>query len=149
MAYYALTRNTVVGPGTDNITNAPNLSAGATSLNVTQVRFFQQTYTAAQSFSATGIGNGDTIFLPDTDWITLQVYLSGTATYSVEGTCAPANVVSGNYTGPNPFTVAWTAISTGLTAATTSQIASTQGFTAIRINITSYTGGNVVFSVRA
>ena len=149
MAYYALTRNPVVGPGTDNITNAPNLASGAISLNVTQVRFFQQTYTAAQSFAATGIGSGDTIFLPDTDWITLQVYLSGTATYNIEGTCAPANVVSGAYTGPNPFTVAWTAISTGLTAATTSQIAATQGFTAIRINITAYTVGNVVFSVRA
>ena len=145
MAYYSLTRNPVVGPGTDNITNPPNLSAQATNLGQSQYRFVQLAYTAAQNFGATGVGNGDTIFLPDTDWCTVQVYLSGTATYNVEGTCAPANVASGAQSGG---TVAWTPIASSLSAATTSQILGFQGYTAIRLNITTYGSGNVVFSVR-
>ena len=150
MSYYSLTRNPVSGPGTDNISNPPNPQAVAQGIPLgnSQWRFVQLTYTAVQSLAATGIGNGDTIFLPDTDWCTLQVYLSGTATYSVEGTCAPGGIVSG-YNTLSTATVAWTPIATALTAATTSQIFAFQGYTAIRLNITVYVSGNVVFSVRA
>ena len=149
MAYYALTRNPVVGPGSDNISNPPNLSPQQAILGLplgqSQYRFVQLTYTAVQSFAATGVGSGDTLFLPDTDWCTAQVYLSGTATYSIEGTCAPANVVAGNFTGG---TVAWLPIAAAVTAATTSQIIAFQGYTAVRMNVTTYGSGNVVFSVR-
>ena len=151
MANYTLTRNPVTGPGTDNLTNPPNLSSQAVSMGLgqgtSQWRFVQLTYTVVQSLAATGVTSalGDTLFLPDTDWCTAQVYLSGTATYSIEGTCAPANVVAGNFTGG---TVAWLPIASAVNAATTSQIIAFQGYTAIRMNITVYGSGNVVFSVR-
>lgn len=145
--YYALTRNPVVGPGSDNLTNPPNLVSGALTTGSTQYRFVQLTYSAVQSLAATGL-SGDIIFLPDPQWVTVQVYVQTTATYSIEGTCAPASIISANPT-VSGGTVAWTAVSTALTGATTSQIAAINGFTAIRINITSYGSGNVVLSVRA
>lgn len=141
MAFYSVTRNPVVGPGNDNLTNPPNPNAASQGLPFgnNQWRYVQLSYS--------GTGAPDAVFLPDFDWFTFQVDINGaTGTWTVEGTDAPPAVILGT----TPGVVHWTPLSAATTAQTGSLILPFQGITAVRINVTALSaGGPIVFNVRA
>jgi hypothetical protein len=87
----------------------------------------------AYQVSSSTTGAGDTIFLPRSNFVSVTLYNDAAGTAVIETTDSPVAVVNGETTG----TAKWMNWSLGAVTASTSAIC--EGFTAIRINITSGT----------
>lgn len=114
MAYIYIT-NTPSFPNADNISN-PTLPAWE-----------------SYQVSSSTVGAGDTIFLPRSNRVSVTLFNDAAGTAVIETTDSPVAIVNGETSG----TAKWMNWSLGAVTASTSAIC--EGFTAIRINITSGT----------
>lgn len=91
----------------------------------------------------TATGTSPWILIPN-DGIPVHCIMSftGTATAQVNATDSPGSVVMGQVSGHNPITIA------GIASGSATASANLAGYTAIQLDCTAYTSGNVTLSVR-
>lgn len=107
--------NTSLQPYDDNISNPTNPA----------FEYYQ--------VSTSTVGAGDAIYLPRSGIVSVTLYLDAAGTAVIEGTDSPPALIEGTTSG----TAKWAAWSIGAVTATASAIV--EGYTAIRINVTSGT----------